>query len=51
MTLLNANLLYLWLEGTSYNVLIFYHSELSTIRRLGIDVLVKIDIKKFESIY
>ena len=49
--LFNANLLYLCLEGTLSNVLIFYHSKLSTIRRLGIDVLVKIDIKRFESMF
>jgi hypothetical protein len=36
ITLLNAILIYLWLEGTSSNVVIFQDSELLTIRRIAI---------------
>jgi hypothetical protein len=42
ITLLNANLIYLRLEGTLSDPVIFYHSEISTIRRIVIDILVKI---------
>ena len=44
ITLLNTNLLYLWLEGTLYNLVIFYHAELLTIRRLAIDLQVQYEI-------
>ncbi len=44
ITLLNANLLYLRLEGTLSNLVIFYHAELLTIRRIAIDLQVQYEI-------
>jgi len=44
ITLLNAILIYLWLEGTLSNVLIFQDSELLTIRRIENDVKVEGEI-------
>jgi hypothetical protein len=38
------NLIYLWLEGTLSNPVIFYHGELLTIRRLAIDLQVQYEI-------
>jgi hypothetical protein len=43
--MLNTNLIYLWLEGTLSNVVIFYHAELLTIRRIAIDVQVQREIR------
>ncbi|HJS64708.1 MAG TPA: hypothetical protein VJ767_07590 [Nitrososphaeraceae archaeon] len=39
--MLNTNLIYLRLEGTLSNLVIFYHFELLTIRRIAIDVQVQ----------
>jgi hypothetical protein len=44
ITLLNTNLIYLWLEGTLSNVLIFYHAELLTIRRIAMDLQVQYEV-------
>ncbi|HEX7275400.1 MAG TPA: hypothetical protein VF248_07300, partial [Nitrososphaeraceae archaeon] len=44
ITLLTTNLIYLWLEGTLSNLVIFYHAELLTIRRIAIDVKVESEI-------
>jgi hypothetical protein len=41
ITFLNTNLLYLWLEGTLSNLLLFLDSELLTIRRIGIHLQVQ----------
>ena len=46
--MLNMNLIYLRLEWILSDVVLFQDSELSPIRRLGIDVLVKIDIRRLE---
>ncbi len=44
ITLLNTNLLYLWLEGTLSNLVIFQDSELLTVRRIKNDVKVESEI-------
>ena len=44
ITLLNTILIYLWLEGTLSNVVIFQDSELLTIRRIENDVKVESEI-------
>ncbi|HLN33990.1 MAG TPA: hypothetical protein VK250_01760 [Nitrososphaeraceae archaeon] len=40
--MLFTNLIYLWLEGTLSNVLMFYHSESLTIVRIAIDLQVQL---------
>lgn len=44
ITLLNTNLIYPWLEGTSSKLVIFHHSELLTTRRLATDLRVRCQI-------
>jgi hypothetical protein len=44
ITFLNTILIYLRLEGTLSNLVIFYHAELLTIRRIENDVKVESEI-------
>jgi len=44
ITFLNAILIYLWLEGTLSDLVIFQDSELLTIRRIAIDLQVQYEI-------
>ena len=51
ITLLNTNLIYLRLEGTLSNLVIFYHAELLNIRRIELDLKVQYENNHNKSSY